>query len=256
MSTGTLSLVANAESPKIGMWRRMWLPILAGPMRGCRWLPGSGGKILRLLLGTYEPDQTSRVVQELSEGSVFYDVGAAVGYYTVLAAPRVGAAGRVLAFEPDPKNAAFLRRHVEINRFTNVVVRQSAVGDRDGTATFTCGSGTGTGHLSDDGGAPVAICRLDSMVEEHGWPTHMKIDVEGAELEVLRGAQGILKRARPVIFLSTHGEPVKQACEEHLRRLGYLTHPVSTDPKFAPELVCVHEDHLTRQVAIPIRRAG
>src|SRR5688500_16975561 len=84
------------------------LPLLCGPMRGKFWLPYSGGKLWRLLLGRYEPDQTAMMGRVLQPGHVLFDVGAAVGYYTVLASPIVGSHGRVVAFEPDPKNAAFL----------------------------------------------------------------------------------------------------------------------------------------------------
>jgi FkbM family methyltransferase len=237
--------VPFCEQP--GEYNIPWLhatrvPLLFGPMRGKYWLPFSRGKVLRLLLGSYEPDQTTMMKELLRPGHVLFDVGAAVGYYTVLAAPLVGDEGRVVAFEPDPKNAAYLRKHVAINRLTNVTVHQTAVGNLNGRAKFAGGSGTGTGRLTESGTTTVGICRLDDFVATAGFPTHIKIDVEGAELDVLRGARQTLTSARPTIFLSTHGSKVYHACHEYLTELDYNLLPISADPKYASEVLCLAKE--------------
>lgn len=85
-----------------------------------------------LHLGEYEPMETRLVRERLQEGDVFLDVGANIGWYTVLASPRVGAGGKVIAFEPDPANAAMLRRNVEANGLTNVVVEEKALSNEPG----------------------------------------------------------------------------------------------------------------------------
>ncbi|MCA9186204.1 MAG: hypothetical protein KDA99_11320, partial [Planctomycetales bacterium] len=90
-------------------------PILGGPMRGLRWSCVSGGKLLRVLRGTYEVKQTQLVWQALGAGDTFIDVGAHHGYYTMLASRAVGSNGMVMAFEPDPRNAFLLRGHVHAN---------------------------------------------------------------------------------------------------------------------------------------------
>ncbi|HLM66817.1 MAG TPA: FkbM family methyltransferase, partial [Longimicrobium sp.] len=175
------------------------LPIVGGRLRGRWWDPASRGKVLRILNGTYEPEQTRLFEQHIRPGGTVLDVGANVGYYTLLASVLAGDAGRVHAFEPEPRNAEFLRRHAAINRRANVTVRQAAVSDRAGTARFDFGSGSGTGRLAHAGAIEVRTLRLDDYCTEHGLaPTAVKIDVEGAEVAVLEGARGMLERYRPV----------------------------------------------------------
>ena len=205
----------------------MRLPIVAGRLRGRWWLPASRGKILRILNGTYEREQTRLFERHLRPGATVLDVGAHVGYYTLLSSVLVGEAGRVHSFEPNPVNAEFLRRHVRINRLSNVRVEQAAVAERAGTARFDFGTGSGTGRLADAGALEVRTVRLDDYCAEHGLaPSAMKIDVEGAELSVLAGGRETLARHRPVIFLSTHGAEVHRASLQVLRGLGYTLSPI------------------------------
>jgi FkbM family methyltransferase len=203
------------------------LPIIGGRLRGRWWDPASRGKIFRILNGTYEREQTALFEQMLRPGDTVLDVGANVGYYTLLAAVLVGEHGRVHAFEPEPRNAGFLRRHAAINRCRNVTVQQAAVSDRAGTARFDFGSGSGTGHLADAGAIEVRTLRLDDYCAEHGLaPTAIKIDVEGAEMSVLQGARETLRRHLPALFLSTHGPEVHRASLDFLRGMGYRVAPI------------------------------
>ena len=191
-------------------------------MRGLWWSPGSRGKIARMLLGSYEPAQTQRFVELIGKGDVFFDVGANAGYYTLLGARLVGPRGQVLAFEPEPNNAFFLRRHVDWNGLSNVIVLETAVGCDDGSVWFSPGSGTGTGRVGATGEYEVAVCRIDTLLEGvDRLPTHIKIDVEGAECDVLEGAQRTIKTARPTLFLSTHGQMVRRACRDWLAAVDY-----------------------------------
>ncbi|HSK21008.1 MAG TPA: FkbM family methyltransferase [Longimicrobiales bacterium] len=217
----------------------MKLPILAGPLRGRWWLPQSRGKILRILGGTYEPEQTRLFRDHIPVGATVFDVGAHVGYYTLLASVLAGDAGRVWAFEPNPANHAFLRRHVALNRRDNVSIENAAVSDRNGTASFAFGTGSGTGHLDTNGSLEVRTVRLDDFCREHGVrPGFLKIDVEGAELDVLRGAEETIT-GRPVIFLSTHGARIHAACLAWLGERGYSLQPVdAADLDTASEVFC------------------
>lgn len=225
--------------------KRLWkphpatLPILAGPLRGRWWSPAAGGKVLRLFLGTYEPEQTSLFRRQVREGDVVFDIGANAGYYTLLAAQQVGRRGKVVACEPDPGIAAFLRRHVEANRLANVTVVQSAVGAESGVARFSRGKGTGTGRISEAGELTVRVRTLDELTRKHGTPpTHVKIDVEGGELDVLCGGRETLTHARPTIFLSTHGTEVHDACCRLLQEHGYFLSAIGGgDFATAPELL-------------------
>lgn len=217
----------------------MRLPIIAGRLRGRWWLPASRGKILRIINGTYEREQTRLFVQHVRPGATVLDVGAHVGYYTVLSAVLAGPSGRVHAFEPNPRNAEFLRRHVRINRLDTVRVEQAAVSDHEGTARFHFGTGSGTGHLADAGALEVRTLRLDDYCAQHALaPAAIKIDVEGAEMSVLAGAFDTLARHHPTIFLSTHGPEVHAASTGFLRGMGYRLRPILGDHvEFATEVL-------------------
>ncbi len=207
---------------------RIWcLPILAGALRGYRWAPASGGKLARLYMGTYEREQTQLMQQSFGADSMLLDIGANHGYYSLLAARLSAGAARVLAFEPNPHCLRFLRHHVQANRLEHVSVIAAAVGGASGTAWFEDGSGTATGHLAAGGTQQVQVVTVDETVATYGVaPTHLKIDVEGSELEVLQGAVETLQRFRPEIFLSTHGAEIHANCCQFLADVGYQLAPI------------------------------
>jgi FkbM family methyltransferase len=215
-------------------------PILGGRLRGRWWLLESRGKLARILLGTYEPEQTRLFAETIRPGDTVLDVGAHVGYYTVLSAVLVGPAGAVWSFEPNPVNAGFLRRHAEINGLRQVRVEQAAVADAGGTARFDFGTGSGTGHLSSGGAIEVRTLRLDDVCAANSIvPRAVKIDVEGAEAAVLEGFAATIESARPVIFLSTHGPGPHARCVAWLRARGYRLSPiVGGSVESATELLC------------------
>ena len=217
----------------------MRLPVLGGTLRGKWWLPQSGGKVLRILGGTYEPEQTRAFGEHLHAGGTLLDVGAHVGYYTLLSAVLVGPRGRVVAFEPNPRNCGYLRRHVRMNGCANVQVEEAAGSAANGTARFVFGSGTGTGHLAEGGTVEVQTVRLDDYCASRGIvPTAIKVDVEGAELDVLRGGEETIVAHHPVIFLSTHGASIHRACLAWLRERGYALRPIiGTDLDAATEVL-------------------
>jgi SAM-dependent methyltransferase len=109
------------------------LRILTGEVRGLRWIPESA--IHRCWMGWYERDKQRLMAKEVRAGSIFYDVGANVGFHTLLAAKLVGS-GKVFSFEPSPRNLEYLRRHIALNKLHNVSVFESAVSDRDQVLHF------------------------------------------------------------------------------------------------------------------------
>jgi len=152
-----------------------------------------------------------------------WDVGAHVGFYSLLASILVGPAGRVVAFEPWPENIVYLKKHLYLNRLENVTVVEKAVSDCTGEAWFQEGSCRSTGHLSPQGTLKVKTIRLDDFVQENPAlaPDYLKIDVEGAELAVLAGAEKLLADFRPTIFLATHGREIHRRCCDFLWARGY-----------------------------------
>lgn len=240
MSTLVAESSADVVSYRVPYWQTFPLPILAGPLSGSRWLPASGGKIVRLICGTYEQAQTQLFHQHVTAEAVVFDLGANVGYYTLLAS-KLARQGQVVAFEPEPRNAAFLRSNIAANGCRNVDIRELAVSATSGVSRFKMGSGTGTGALADEGSLQVKTITLDEFVAASGLrPTHLKIDVEGAEIDVFRGGMETLKACRPTIFLSTHGPAVHAACCEVLQDLKYDLQVIEGDNvETATELLCI-----------------
>jgi FkbM family methyltransferase len=194
------------------------LPIFRGALKGKRWLVATRSSFF---FGNYEPEQTQLFERYVRPGSVVYDIGAHYGYYSLLSSTLAGDSGTVIAFEPSPANLARLRRHLELNRCVNVRIIEKAISDSEGTAHFETRTGSGVGHLADDGPLEVRVTRLDTVADELPQPDVIKIDVEGAEMGVLEGGLLTLTAAKPVIFLSVHGPELKKRCTEFLERLGY-----------------------------------
>ena len=135
----------------------------------------------------------------------------------------VGASGRVYAFEPVPRNLAYLKEHLRINDIDNVEVMEVAVSNESGVACFDESSGSAMGHLGLQGKLEVKTVKLDELFlsSQIPAPDYLKIDVEGDELLVLSGAQSMLQQARPSIFLATHGSEVHSQSFEFLSSLNY-----------------------------------
>jgi len=193
-------------------------PILRGPLAGKKWLLASRSNFF---WGTYEPEQTQAFQKIIRSGDVVFDVGAHYGYYTLLSSALAGPKGKVFAFEPSPGNIPCLKKHLDINHCDNVQVIELALSDHEGRARFDNHAGSGTGHLSLDGQIEVQITSLDAMSARLPAPNVLKIDCEGAEVEVLKGGEKTICSAKPAIFLSTHGDGLKKTCFDLLESWGY-----------------------------------
>ena len=195
------------------------LPVVLGPLRGARWIIGSG--VLGAWAGTYEATKQRAFAAAVRPGYVVYDVGANVGFYSLLASRLVGPRGRVMAFEPAPANLRYLRRHVALNHSANVEVVDAAVSDRERFMRFDEGPNRYEGRLAAHGGIEVRCVSLDEFASTHAHPDVIKIDVEGGELDVLRGAAGLLASRRVTILLATHSEQLRRECRQLLDESGY-----------------------------------
>lgn len=206
--------------------REMKMPILQGRLRGKKWIAGSSTH--GCWLGSYEYEQRLLFERLVMEGSVVFDVGAHVGFYTLLAATLVGTRGRVYAFEPMPANIQYLKEHLRLNRVTNVTVIEKAVSESAGTAAFAIEPSSSMAHFAEQGEITVPTVSLDDLFSqgEIPAPDYIKIDVESAEWLVLMGAENLLRRARPTIFLSTDVYDMHRWCCEFLESLGYQLRPI------------------------------
>lgn len=186
--------------------------------------------------GVYQPEVSEALATWLPQGRVMVDVGANVGYMTMLGARRVGPAGRVLAIEPNPYMVEAMRRHLDKNGISNVSIVQAGCSRARGSFPLYLSPDRNPGMTSlsaknahSQRSIQVDVVPLDELVAEFNPPSLdvLKIDVEGAELQVLQGAKETLRRFRPVILmeldprlLSSFGTKPEQILEL-LAGLGY-----------------------------------
>ncbi|MGH7782131.1 MAG: FkbM family methyltransferase [Candidatus Binataceae bacterium] len=160
---------------------------------------------------SYEPEVWSRLMREVHPDDTVAEVGASIGIYTLALARRVGAHGRVIAFEPDPESAAELEANVAINGWQQrITVTRVVMGASCGEISFACGQGMESHVLNASetsaGTIRVPMTTLDTVFAD-ARVSLLKIDVEGFEEPVLRGAQRLLtdpERRPRVIVVEVH----------------------------------------------------
>jgi FkbM family methyltransferase len=169
-----------------------------------------------LITGGWQPEVWRSISEGLSEGAVFFDVGAHIGYDTLKGSVKVGEGGKVVSFEPNPVTLMQLRANIAASHAANVIVEPIACTDQEQALTFydsTSEGNSGASSLSlanaDEAGRgtlPSLTVRgrpIDNVVRELGLSRLdvMKVDVEGAEYLVLRGARETLRRFHPKLVM-------------------------------------------------------
>jgi FkbM family methyltransferase len=168
--------------------------------------------------GNYEAD-TQRILAGLAvDGTVAWDVGAHIGFFSLLLAQRCQ---RVLAIEPSPDNARRLRTNVGLNE-APIDVIEAAVGREPGIARLTIADEGRKHSIADRRSPGIAVPQitLDQLAEEHGFPSLIKIDIEGAELGALLGAADILAR-RTTLLIEVHSPHLIDEITHLLNSHGY-----------------------------------
>ncbi len=184
-------------------------------------------------LGRYERAKQRAVQTLLPEGGTFIDVGVNKGDFTLLAARVVGENGRVLAFEPEPENCRWIAKSIARNGYRNIQLERLALSDRNGDAELYLGAKSGWHSLVSGGRDPqggsvrVSTRTLDDFLAERGWERSVdmiKIDVEGGDMQVLRGAAAVLAQNPGLVLLvdihPEHGVNPQALCD-YLRDLGF-----------------------------------
>jgi len=198
-----------------------------------------------LAIAIHEPESTRRFWDRLGPGMIVVDGGANMGGYSLLASARVGESGRVFSFEPAPENAARLRGFVA--KCGNVEVVERAIGGSVGVAqlhldTFHAGHSL-TIVRGDAGTIEVPVTTMDAFVAEKRLPgiDVLKLDVEGAELDALRGATALLSGARrPTILCEVHAPILPEELRDYLTPFGYVTELLDARFTGLPHEVPVH----------------
>jgi FkbM family methyltransferase len=216
-------------------WRPV--PILSGPARGLR--INLHGSAVAFATGTAERPMQEALVRELRPGATFFDIGANVGFVTILASRLVGPAGRVIAFEPVPENAAAIRENLRLNGIDWAEVHEAAVGASAGHAKLIVSDVSAFSRLATvnvptgaRGQIDVKVTSVDEFLAEGAAPPPdlVKVDVEGAELEVIDGMRQTLARHQPAVLCEVHDCNVQYA--ELMASLGYK--PINLDEVDVP----------------------
>jgi FkbM family methyltransferase len=216
------------------------LQIATGSGAGLRFNAGPSNPAYGL--GTNERPVQEELARHLHPGDIFFDIGANVGFFTVIGAKLVGPTGRVFAFEPAPANADRVRHNVALNSFANVTLLEKAVAQHAGQAELLVTSYSGGAALASVGTLgdvqeriAVEVVSIDELIAQGALqpPTFVKIDVEGAELDVLRGMVDTLATHKPLIIYEVDDEDEGRfqqklaACATYLREHEYQARPLA-----------------------------
>ncbi len=221
---GTLNLAAPAGFTEV--------TVAAGGLRGLR-LSLDMQEEKDFWLGTYEPDLQAAIAKLVHPGMTAYDVGANMGYMTLLLARAVGETGRVFAFEALPENVERLRRNIALNALEPVVtVIPAAVCEASRPVKFLIApsddmgkaeGSAGRQEVAYTGAIDVPGLSLDDFVYVQGSlpPQVVKMDIEGGEVLAMPGMRRLLLEEQPIILLELHGPEAGQAAWECLTSAGY-----------------------------------
>jgi FkbM family methyltransferase len=256
-TSGVVRALWSAASRPL-RWRP--IPILGGPAKGLR--INLHGSAVAFATGAAEKPLQDALLCEVHEGATVFDIGANVGFVTLVAARLVGPGGRVVAFEPVPGNADAIRENLALNAIDWVELHETAVGRAGGTAKMIVSDVSAFSRFENinvptgaRGRIDVSVTSIDEFMSLGAAPVPdvVKIDVEGAELDVLEGMRRTIAEHRPVILCEIHDCNVPYV--ELMRSLGYET--VNLDEQGVPVERGHRNAHtLARPIGAPLRSAA
>ena len=176
--------------------------------------------------GTHEPWLQDLLKVHLKKGDCCYDLGAHTGFFALIAARRVGPSGMVLAVEADGASAAITHANAARNELNQIIVLNSAVWSSCGSVNFERASASTQGHVSTrtrTSARSVSAITLDDLVyrESRPVPAFIKMDVEGAEWDVLQGSRRLLAEAKPKLLCEIHDPEQSEQIRDLLAGYGY-----------------------------------
>ena len=212
-------------------------------------------------LGTYEPQLQAAIQKLVLPGQIAYDIGANIGFMTLLFAKCVESTGHVYAFEALPANLQRLRDNIAINAVDDrVTIISAAVNDRSSSTKFYIGPSPGTGKLVKSAGRSTITYResievegisIDDFIYQAGNPAPdiLKIDIEGGEVLALPGMSRMLHEKRPVVMIELHGQEAARVGWDLLTKENYRICNMAAD--FPPILALQEIDWKSYWVAFP-----
>jgi FkbM family methyltransferase len=201
------------------------LRIRRGPAKGCKWICGSSDH--GCWLGTYELSKQRALSAFIRPGWTIYDIGAHTGFYSLFFSKLVGEAGMVYAFEPFAPNIVHLANHLKLNQIRNVRIIQAAVGTSACLTGFTTQAASSSQNRIDPSCHDLLLPQVALDGLELPFPNLIKMDVEGAESQVLQGAARLLESSRPIIFVALHSQEERANCAALLQRARYRLYDLS-----------------------------
>jgi len=211
--------------------------ILTGPMKGM-WFKCSENTGLAALYSGNEQDNQRVYAEVVRPGDTVIDAGANWGVHTLYLARLVASSGRVHAFEPHPLVAEELRWHVEKNNLKQVTIHRCGLSDESGDIPFILGKSSKTSHFlgthdQAEGERVIVPCRtLDEMTSEMNLSAVrlIKVDVEGAEARLLKGAEHTILRFRPHLVVELHNPEQDLEVARLLQKWNYAIKRVDGSP--------------------------
>lgn len=223
---------------------RVWLPIGSGSGMGL-WMHLDSRFEIGYASGKYEPMIEALLLSCLHPGDVFYDIGAHIGLFSLLAARVVGKSGSVFAFEADSDNVERIKEHASRNGLDQIQVIPCAVWSNPGLLSFervSAGSSRNQGAVTTDASMhnentiEVEAVSLDSFVREHIPPTLIKIDVEGGEAEVLGGGKETFRLNAPLLICEVHNSGADDYVTKWLSSNSYVFNWIEESTDFPRHL--------------------
>ncbi len=252
---------------------RRLFPEMPIPLRlhfGAWWLAEKSAMDHELTYGEFEPEEMSFVQRLLCPGMTVLDVGAHHGLYTLLFSKKVRGKGRVIAFEPSPRECRRLEKHLRFNRCSNVHIERSAAGSEAGEADLYladgfqdwCNSLRPPALPDSTSTVRVRVCRIDDVLAEQGVSKvdFIKLDVEGGELAALNGTTRLLHgESRPAVLAEVQdvrtlpwGYPAREILQ-FLIRIDYRWFAIVAKGMLLP-ISCEQESYEANLVALPVER--
>jgi len=193
----------------------------------------------------YEKDNYEFLQQQVKPGMQILDIGAHIGLFSATASQLTGPVGKIICFEPTPGTYSVLLETLRLNKCTNVTAVQAAVSDKEGEAVFyvsniaACNSNSLVKNKDEKelSAYPVKLVTIDSIVSGYSMqPSLIKIDAEGAELDVLKGGVQTFKKYKPVLILGLHPDFILQKGDS-LEKIWELLKSVNYEVRIADTLL-------------------
>lgn len=187
--------------------------------------------------GYYEPKIVNFLLTTGKDGDVFLDIGGHAGYFSYIFS-RLSPSGKVYTFEPDRKNADFIKQIIALNQINNIELIPKGAGNKTETLLFELGATSSTGKVSEHGSVEVPVVAVDDLFGKPCGIRLMKIDVEGFGGKVIQGAWKTIESNKPVLLMELHDNSDERTVLGDLSRLGYNFYNLDLMPEKVSNVRC------------------